>query len=511
MNRILPISLLILLTLAINSTPGVAQPPGRPGQPLTKASIADLKRQLADMNDDQLQRFLRRTRREVRNRALLGRLGQRYSRSLLEEVSATYDLAPPPEFREIGPDETLALRRLLHNAELMAVSRGIFEGAADMRILSGTVPETPGANKRYVASTETDVYQAATGVVAIIDRDAFDTNLKLTTTPLNNEDSEVYLCDFVSFRDLHTTLVRGSGFLINIPTAANPGATNITGVAGEVIVTARHVMDSIESLDDVYFVFGYEVIEGSETRLEYTAADVYEGEQVFLPTNSHWDRDFAIITLDGTPSSKGHTPLPYRETGIIADAALVYMIGHPLGMPMLYSDPKQITSNSDCLSFETDLIAYDYHSGSPVINSDHVVEGVMLRGPGHFERYCECQAPANTTSTRRATTSRAVRMTTVADFLKHGDEILVHNISDVPAVVTTTDDYIIESGASAVVAWAPDMFLQAESSESDVLDLPGCTQQYQPEQGETWTILQGPTAGGLTMSACYLESGTEGR
>ncbi|RKZ12989.1 hypothetical protein DRQ53_14005, partial [bacterium] len=142
MNRILPISLLILLTLAINSTPGVAQPPGRPGQPLTKASIADLKRQLADMNDDQLQRFLRRTRREVRNRALLGRLGQRYSRSLLEEVSATYDLAPPPEFREIGPDETLALRRLLHNAELMAVSRGIFEGAADMRILSGTVPET---------------------------------------------------------------------------------------------------------------------------------------------------------------------------------------------------------------------------------------------------------------------------------------------------------------------------------------------------------------------------------
>ena len=61
------------------------------------------------------------------------------------------------------------------------------------------------------------------------------------------------------------------------------------------------------------------------------------------------------------------------------------------------------------------------------------------------------------------------------------------------------------------MAWAPDMFLQAGSGESDGPDLPGCTQQYQPERGQTWTILQGPTAGGLTMSSCYLEPVTEGR
>lgn len=90
--------------------------------------------------------------------------------------------------------------------------------------------------------------------------------------------------------------------------------------------------------------------------------------------NAH---DFALIRLDR--EVVGRTPLKMaNKKSVTGDS--VFMIGHPMGLPMKYTDNAHIFEPEIGRSYYTNLDAFGGNSGSPVFNNKDEVIGVLVAG-----------------------------------------------------------------------------------------------------------------------------------
>ncbi len=101
------------------------------------------------------------------------------------------------------------------------------------------------------------------------------------------------------------------------------------------------------------------------------------------------DKDFAIVELD-RPVSDPSRALYMNKNGGLAQGDSLYMIGHPIGLPMKFAGngvALDINTSADGnpLKFEASLDAFSGNSGSPVFNAlTHEVEGVLTSGEADF-------------------------------------------------------------------------------------------------------------------------------
>ncbi len=93
--------------------------------------------------------------------------------------------------------------------------------------------------------------------------------------------------------------------------------------------------------------------------------------------------DFVVIRL----KRKVHEAkvLKMRTSGELSLKDKVFMIGHPLGIPLVVTRSTKILDNSGPHSFSAELDSFSGNSGSPVINSKTFkVEGILVRGEEDF-------------------------------------------------------------------------------------------------------------------------------
>lgn len=166
-------------------------------------------------------------------------------------------------------------------------------------------------------------------------------------------------------------------------------------VAPDVLVTAGHCVTSEEDCERFVWAFGYK--NGMEA---IAKKDVYKCEKIIeqkLTDTTFTIRDYAVIKLDR--KVKDRKPLKFRKFGRPNRGTPLYVIGHPMRLPMKIADGAEVKGwNSEELEtplktlfkrrfyLQANLDTYQGNSGSPVFNEDTgVVEGILIEGADDFE------------------------------------------------------------------------------------------------------------------------------
>jgi hypothetical protein len=169
------------------------------------------------------------------------------------------------------------------------------------------------------------------------------------------------------------------------PFVSQPLGCFCTGflVAPDVIATAGHCAKSAKGLASFRFVFGFRMKSSSSAVTRFPKDDVYKGIALIGREQVDDGPDWALVRLD-RPAA-GRQPLAFRRTGKVADAASLFVIGHPNGLPAKFADGAAMRGNAKPAFFTANLDTYGGNSGSPVFHAKtREVEGILVRGENDF-------------------------------------------------------------------------------------------------------------------------------
>lgn len=168
---------------------------------------------------------------------------------------------------------------------------------------------------------------------------------------------------------------------------AGEGTTFVIGA--KTLVTASHVFS--QSIDNYAIVFGYELIS------KKGAYEVFiPVSNVYFPTKMVLDASEEDIAVYEVDRPLHVTPLPLSNRQIAPDKSLVYMIGHPLGLPKKVALNASVGENSNASYFYTSLDAFQGNSGSPVfLFGTNEVIGILVSGQKDYEWNGQCNRSTN--------------------------------------------------------------------------------------------------------------------
>ena len=257
--------------------------------------------------------------------------------------------------------------KIFHSQGGLTDSRGVDVGALGDMVVHGE-----DNRKDYFATTDAR-RRLADSTVILTNKDALtkqpDGSYKLDVQPFREVRTGMKLCGGQRFANQHTG-GWGSGF-----------------VAGsDVIVTAGHCAESLEIVRNTAFVFGFRADNANHRgTTSFPAKCVYFGKELIDQETSSTS-DFAIVRVNRPIDAPNAAPLPIRETGSVGVGQNVGVIGYPSGFPVkiAFGDETVVVSRSGAL-LHTNLDSFVGNSGSPVFNTDGVVEGILVRGGADFD------------------------------------------------------------------------------------------------------------------------------
>ncbi len=204
------------------------------------------------------------------------------------------------------------------------------------------------------------------------------------------------------------------------PYLDQPVPADCTGflVAPDLIVTAGHCITN-RSCRSATFVFGFEMLNATTPRLSVDDDDVYSCDGIVSRVNSGTN-DYAVVRIDRPVV--GRTPLAIRREGRIALGTEVFVSGHPAGLPMKVAGGASVMDNSARDYFDANLDVYAGNSGSPVLNRDGVVEGILVRGNEDYayDRRRGCYTTAECADSGCPGWESSTRATNFAEFVPAG-------------------------------------------------------------------------------------------
>lgn len=180
------------------------------------------------------------------------------------------------------------------------------------------------------------------------------------------------LCKGEKFRE-QVAVGRCSGFL----------------VAPNVLVTAGHCITSAQDCSENSWVFGYALKNSRDSQYQSVPKEnIYSCKRVISSSFSERSpmvADYAVVELDR--DVYGREPLPFRTQGTVDNKASLTLVGHPDGLPMKVAPGGKVTMNNPRVThlFRASLDAFHVNSGSPVFNSEGVVEGILVNGAADYE------------------------------------------------------------------------------------------------------------------------------
>lgn len=263
----------------------------------------------------------------------------------------------------------------------------------------------------YGADNRLDYFQSAAGMQTLSDSvvsfwkaasvEAAGTGYKLKTKKFGDA---LNLCPAEKFRD-------------------QPMGAFCSGslVGEDLIMTAGHCVKTMDDCKNTKIAFGYKIKKAGEAAVTTLAAsEVYTCASIvtrFLagepgsnnPTGQNLGPDYALIKLDRKVT--GHKPLPINR-GAIAKGARIFVIGHPVGLPLKVAAGASVRDAGKVGYFVADLDTFGGNSGSPVFNTaTNKIEGILVRGDTDF---IKSPAGCTTMATYEQTSGRGEDVTKIS-------------------------------------------------------------------------------------------------
>lgn len=168
-----------------------------------------------------------------------------------------------------------------------------------------------------------------------------------------------------------------------------------TLVGEDVIMTAGHCVLDEAKCANTKFVFGFALKKAGDYPRSVPAGDVYGCKNIIkrdLDTdtgllasifNGGPGPDFAIIRLDRKVA--GRKPLPIHKKAKPAKGDQLFVIGHPVGLPLKIAGAAKVRDAGPKYFFRADLDTFGGNSGSAVFNAGtNLIEGILVRGDTDF-------------------------------------------------------------------------------------------------------------------------------
>lgn len=222
-------------------------------------------------------------------------------------------------------------------------------------------------------------------------------NLLLDTPPTG-----MNVCPNERFAEHHAYKSACSGFL----------------VAPDLLATAGHCFDNQFACDNKLIAFDVDADSEINRGFQTNKNNIFHCKKIvahFHETGSM--QDYAVIRLD---RKSERTPLKIRMKGKISNKDQVVLIGHPLGLPLIYSPNAVISDNSNPLFFKTKVNSFRGNSGSPIFNARTLlVEGILVRGQIDlkFDKAENCQRYIKYSSTDPIDKSKGEDVTRIKHIL----------------------------------------------------------------------------------------------
>jgi len=176
-----------------------------------------------------------------------------------------------------------------------------------------------------------------------------------------------------------------------------------TLVGEDIVMTAGHCITDEAKCADTSFVFGFNIdTEGGAARTSVQAKDIYGCKRIikrdldkqasgFFGTgmailNALLNKagpDYALVQLDR--KVEGRKPLPVNRDNKLKAGDRIFVIGHPVGLPVKVAGDAGVRDAGKRAFFTTDLDTFGGNSGSAVFNvSTNKIEGILVRGGTDF-------------------------------------------------------------------------------------------------------------------------------
>ncbi|HBA61774.1 MAG TPA: serine protease [Elusimicrobia bacterium] len=168
-------------------------------------------------------------------------------------------------------------------------------------------------------------------------------------------------------------------------------------VGEDMIMTAGHCIKTEADCKNTKLVFGFNVGKaGAEATTKVGKDDVYTCASIvkrFLggepgstnPAGQSLGPDYALIKLDRKVT--GRKPLPVNRKPALAKGTKIFVIGHPVGLPLKVAGDSTVRDAGKIGYFVADLDTFGGNSGSPVFNTvTNKIEGILVRGDTDFLR-----------------------------------------------------------------------------------------------------------------------------
>jgi hypothetical protein len=151
-------------------------------------------------------------------------------------------------------------------------------------------------------------------------------------------------------------------------------------VAPNMVVTAGHCMKEAGDCEKYLWVLDYKTMSSNDQG--YTKIPVqktYHCKKLHARKFEYFGgADYSIIELDRNVEGRGPLEIDFEPDYSVGTP--LYVLGHPSGLPMKYTDSAAINKNLEKV-FESNLDVFGGNSGSPVFNaSTNKVVGIISMG-----------------------------------------------------------------------------------------------------------------------------------
>jgi hypothetical protein len=213
------------------------------------------------------------------------------------------------------------------------------------------------------------INELSKSIALIISKDVVEKKILYTqiNAKLLSDTDGINLCRDEKFAN-HHTVNSCTGFLIG----------------EDLLASAGHCFTSASDCDNKLIAFNVQTSNESKSGYSVLNQNIYEcSEVVSSAFDADGTQDYAVIRLK--KKVKGIKPLKLRRTGAITIDDQVFMIGHPMGLPLIATNKAQINDISNPHFFKATLDSFEGNSGSPVFNNHTFeVEGILVRGEEDF-------------------------------------------------------------------------------------------------------------------------------
>jgi V8-like Glu-specific endopeptidase len=157
-------------------------------------------------------------------------------------------------------------------------------------------------------------------------------------------------------------------------------------VAPDIVITAGHCVMSQMACKNSRFVFDFALYNQTDLYDVIPNENIYEcGDLIYSndPEMSKSGYDMAVIRLAKNVANR--TPIELERQSTLHENDGVFVLGHPLGLPMKVADNGAVTKFDSETAFRCDLDTYTGNSGSPVLNArTYKAEGILVSGEDDF-------------------------------------------------------------------------------------------------------------------------------